>query len=236
MSDQVTVQILMICREGESRNAFSAQMAQSCASILPVADLKEYLDHHSHVMLSGIMVDMPTYMRFSEDEKRLLGDLVEIFPAMRIKCNEQTGEIRTLPFSTRMPGVMTLAEFASSCRDQFAPRRIRLFERSSKQWNILISKDQGELEGGTRTASLNISMGGCFVVSFDPWHPGDTGWLKIKELDGLAEVGFKVCWVRQWGEKSQLPGMGLEFVGLTDRQREILSRHCSSHGDRMISR
>jgi PilZ domain len=234
MADNEAINILLICREGDSRKAFSDQMAESCASILPVSDLKEYFASHSHAILSGIMVDMPTYMRFTEDEKRVLGELVEIFPAMRIKCNEQTGEIRTLPFSTRMPGVMSLVEFAASCCEQFTPRRVRLDERSSKQWNILLKRDHGQESPATKTASLNISMGGCFVVCFEPWNVGDTGWLTVKEVEGLGEIKFTVCWVRQWGEKSHLPGMGLGFAGLTESQREILGRHCHTHHGRVM--
>src|SRR5512140_622360 len=95
--------ILLICREGKSRQLYQAELDFPGVLLVCVQTLMQFFRREVYCPLNGILVDMPTYMQGSEEEKRLLTDLAGLFPALRIKCHESSGEIRTLPFGAAYP-------------------------------------------------------------------------------------------------------------------------------------
>lgn len=175
--------------------------------------------------INGIFVDMPTYIRGSEEEKRLLTELVSFLPALRLKCHESTAEIRTLPFGTSYPGKSTPAVFVQKYCAPFIQRTIRTCERLLLNIPALLTV-LSPAEGGTaiRTVTANISRGGCFLICFEQWRADDRGWLSLAELNDSAPVQVEVCWIRAWGEYRSLPGMGVRFIDLTEPQKIELSR------------
>src|SRR6266567_2962396 len=131
----------------------------------------------------GILVDMPTYMQGSEEEKRLLTDLVELFPALRIRCQVASGEIRTLPFGAACPANIPPADFVQKYCTSFTHRKIRACERSQQNLPVLLNMSlPEEIISGTRSVTANISRGGCFLISFEPLNVGDRIWLIFPDL------------------------------------------------------
>lgn len=217
--------ILLICREGESRLVYQEDLNFPGVLLVCVQMLMQFFRREVYCPLNGILVDMPTYMRCSEEEKHLLNELVAIFPALRIKCNESTREVRTLPFGSSYPGNTTPADFVQKHCSSVLPRKIRTCERSMKNLSVLLSATPPEgSSSGMRSVTANISPGGCFLICCEPWPVGDRGWLVIPELNDEAPVQVEVSWIRSWGEYLSLPGMGLRFIGLTTPQKTELSR------------
>lgn len=217
--------VLLICREGKSRQGYQAELDLPGVSLVCVKALSEFFCRGVYCPLNGILVDMPTYMCSSEEERRVLTDIVGHFPALRLKCNEKTGEIRTLPFGAAYPGHNPPAVFVQKFCESFAPRRIRSSERSQLNLPALLSKSPlvGDLSSA-RSVTANISCGGCFLVSFEPWNAGDRGWLTLPGLKDSAPIPVEICWVLPWGEGRALPGMGVRFIDLTESQKAELTR------------
>lgn len=217
--------VLLICRQGKSRQMYQAELDFPGVRHVCVQALSEFFYRGVYCPLNGILVDMPTYMCSSEEERRLLTDLVGHFPALRLKCNELTGEIRTLPFGTSCPGNNPPAAFVQKYCVSFARRRIRSGERSPQHLAALLNESLpvGGFSG-TRTVTANISCGGCFLVSFEPWSVGDRGWLTLPGLEDTAPVPVEICWIRPWDEGRSLPGMGVRFIDLTESQKIELNR------------
>ena len=217
--------VLLICREGKSRQVYQAELDFPGVSLVCVPALSDFFSRGVYCSLNGILVDMPTYMCSSEEERRVLTDIVGHFPALRLKCNEQTGEIRTLPFGTAYPGNNPPAVFVQKFCESFAPRRIRSSERSQQNLPALLSKfNQGDDRSAVRSVTANISSGGCFLVSFEPWIVGERGWLILPGLKDNAPISVEICWILPWGEGHSLPGMGVRFIDLTESQRAELTR------------
>ncbi len=217
--------ILLICREGESRRLYQAELNAPDVSLVCVQALMDFFDRELYCPLSGILVDMPTYMRGSEEEKHLLTVLVGLFPALRLKCNETTAEIRTLPFGTTYSGKILPADFVSKYCRPFIERKIRTCERSHQTYPAILHLFRpAENVPGTKSVTTSISREGCFLVSFEPWKIGERGWLTIADLEDASPIPVEVRSVRSWGEPRCLPGMGVRFIELTGSQKDELSR------------
>lgn len=217
--------VLLICREGKSRQAYQAELDLPGVLLVCVQTLMQFFRREVYCPLNGILVDMPTYMRCSEEEKLLLTDLVGIFPALRLKCHEQSGEIRTLPFGTVYPGNNAPAVFVQKYCTSFVQRKIRTSERSQQNLPALLSMSLPvENISGARTVTANISCTGCFLISFEPWVVGDRGWLVLPDFKDDTPVPVEVCSVRAWGEFGSLPGMGVKFIDLTKLHKAGLKR------------
>lgn len=217
--------ILLVCRDGKSSQVYQAELDIPGVSLVCVQRMSEFFYRGVYCPLSGILVDMPTYMCSSEEEKRLLTDLVEHFPALRLRCNESTGEIRTLPFGTAYPGKNPPAAFVQKYCVSFAQRRVRSVERSQQHLPALLNMHPpGETLSGVRTVTANISCRGCFLISYEPWVVGDRGWVTFPELKDAAPIPVEICWIRPWGEGRSLPGMGARFMDLTESQKAELDR------------
>ncbi|MDO9307519.1 MAG: PilZ domain-containing protein [Deltaproteobacteria bacterium] len=217
--------ILLICREGESRRLYQAELDSPEVSLVCVQALMEFFDREVYCPLNGILIDMPTYMRSSEDEKHLLTVLVGLFPALRLKCNEATGEIRTLPFGTSYLRNEVPSVFVSKYCRPFIERKIRTCERSHQTYPAILHLFRpAENVPGTKSVTTSISREGCFLVSFEPWNIGERGWLAIADLEDASPIPVEVRSVRPWGEPRSLPGMGVRFIELTGSQKDELSR------------
>jgi Tfp pilus assembly protein PilZ len=185
----------------------------------------KFFSREMYCPLNGILVDMPTYIRSSDEDKRLLTDLVGVFPSLRLKCHDVSGEIRTLPFGTAYPGNIAPAFFVQNYCASFAQRRIRTIERSQLNLPALLSATLPmESPSGTKTVTVNISRGGCFLISFDPWNVGDRGWITLPDLQDSAPIPVEICWIRLWGKCRSLPGMGVRFIDLSASQKNELHR------------
>jgi len=217
--------VLLICREGQSRRLYQEELDIPGIGLVCVQTLMEFFSRGVYNLLSGIFVDMPSYMRFSDEEKRLLTELVAIFPALRLKCNESSGEIRMLPFGSVHSGDITLAVFVQHYCVPFSQRRIRTCERSQLHMPVLLSRELPvEDAASSRCVTANISREGCFIICFEPWCVGDRGWLVLTELEDSAPVRIEVCWVQKWGEYRALPGMGVKFIEPVESQKSALIR------------
>lgn len=223
----VATAVLLICREGESRQVYQAELDSPDVRLVCVQTLMEFFRRNVYCPLNGILVDMPTYMRSSEDEKRLMTELVVLFPALRLKCNESTGEIRTLPFGTVYPGNTAPAVFVQKYCTTAVPRKIRTSERHKMNLPALLSTSLpvGNISD-TKTVTADISRGGCFIVVFNPWSVGDRGWLTVPELKDKTPIQVEVCSVLPWGESRSMPGMGVKFMDLTVSQNAELISLC----------
>jgi hypothetical protein len=217
--------ILLICREGQSRQIYQKELNIPGVLLVSVQTLMQFFRKEIYCPLNGILVDMPTFMRCSEEEKRILTDLVGLFPALRLKCHEPTGEIRTLPFGTVYKGDNTPAVFVQNYCASFSQRLIRTCERTLVNIPALLSTHLPMDEvSGQKTVTAALSRKGCFLISFEQWNTGDPGWLILTELKDRTPISVEVRSVRTWGEYRSLPGIGVRFIDFTASQKAELSK------------
>ena len=73
-----------------------------------------------------------------------------------------------------------------------------------------------------REHAVNLSVGGMFIATRNPWAKGALVYLQFRVADGgtLIEGLAKVVHVNPPGHKQ--PGMGVEFVSLDEDSREFI--------------
>lgn len=219
------INILLICRDGKSRLRYQTEINSSCVTVICVHALMDFFNPDVYCPLNGIMVDMPTFLRSTDEEKRLLTILVGLFPSLRLKCHEPSGEIRTLPFGTTYPGNLALSIFIQKYCSTFLQRNIRTSERTQLNIPALLNRTLPLHDiFDTRSVTTNISHEGCFLIGFKPWIVGEKGWLVLQELEDNTPIPIEVCWVEVWGESRSLPGIGIKFIELTALQHSELIR------------
>ncbi len=227
MSDNASADttILLICREGQGRRLYQEELEQPGIVLICVRTLMEFFRPGVYCPLNGIFVDMPSYMRFTDEEKRIMTELVTIMPALRLKCNESTGEIRSLPFEKAAPGNSSPTVFVQEHCKAAPKRKIRTSERTLLNMPTLLNRGVPvEDVVGARSVTANISCGGCFLIYFEQWCVGDRGWLILTELTDSTPVQVEICSIRPWGERRSLPGMGVKFIEVTESQNAELTR------------
>lgn len=224
-SRSLAINILLICREGKSRLRYQSEINLPGISVICVQALMDFFNPKIYCPLNGIMVDMPTYLRSTEEEKRLLTVLVNLLPSLRIRCHEPSGEIRTLPFGTTYPGNLPLSDFIQKYCSTFIQRKIRTSERIQLNLSALLDRTLPLKNfSDTRSVTTNISHEGCFLINFEPWIVGEHGWLILQELEDDTPIPVEICWVKLWGEYRSLPGMGIRFIELTALQKSEIFR------------
>ena len=80
-----------------------------------------------------------------------------------------------------------------------------------------------EVNDVTRTITLNVSTGGCFVITDQTLESGSNIAFIFKELATRTPIIGEVRWVVTWGRKMTMPGMGIKFEDIEDLQHQELT-------------
>lgn len=65
---------------------------------------------------------------------------------------------------------------------------------------------------------MDLAPGGCFVLTYADWGLGTQAWMVLRDLPDCAPIPVVVRWAQPWGQARHLPGIGVEFVGLSMAQ------------------
>lgn len=100
---------------------------------------------------------------------------------------------------------------------------MRRHDRRPAELAVSVSAEGREPAAGSITLdSADVSEGGAFLRSDVLFEVGETLALEIPLPDGpVVKATGRVAWVADSG--SEAPGMGLEFVALSDDDRRALS-------------
>jgi hypothetical protein len=90
----------------------------------------------------GILMDLITNMKSSREEKNAAKQILDNFPLVQLKLENETGIIRTISFGSSSESE-TLADFINKECRIFTPRTIRLSTRKGIHFNAIMSKDVG---------------------------------------------------------------------------------------------
>ena len=197
-------------------------------SLVIVASLGDLFSKMGCEAFNGILLDVPSLVRATREEKSTLYDLISIFPTLRVKWDPRSASVRALFYDFVPEPDAGVETFVREQCARFFPRIIRQGERVPLHLNILVSPDPTFPDGTTtRTATLNISAGGCFIVGVWEWEGGSRLWVRMLDLADPAPIGVEVRWRKEWGNAPGMPGVGVRFMDMTEGQRENIRDLCS---------
>lgn len=171
-------------------------------SLLVAQDISGLLATLASQSVNGIILESVKMMRASSQEKRMLGELLDTFPHLRVHSDKEEGEIRPLG---------DLDAFFQHCRE-FEPRAIRTDQRFSVAVPCYLSRgDDPRMKTRLRTHTVNISQTGLFIYTAEDFTDAEWAWVAFPMLAPVKPVLLKVCWARAWGMELLFSGIGGEF-------------------------
>lgn len=197
------------------------ELGANCETAGNFTELKQKL---LQLPFNGVVIDVLTAVRANPEEKHLLQEIAEAYPTLRVRWDAGAGMIRGLVFGKSLAGDHPLRYFLEQLCRNHPPRTFRTSRRHAIHLNVLLSRDGGfRPDQSERSVTLDISLGGCFLVTFDDrWENQQHAWLQLLELSDPTPIEIIIRRVSPWGKNPTIPGLGVEFLQLRPGQAEEL--------------
>jgi Tfp pilus assembly protein PilZ len=216
--------ILIVVSNAEAGKAYTQALSDVGASydIVPTfCKMSAMAMEHAY---NGLIIDIVTLVRCSKEEKVIAYECINLYPVLRVKweAKHKTIQLSPLEQSFSPDAESALRFFVQRCTS-FPARPLRKHKRKQVNLNALLSTDQEFAASSTeKTFTVSISEGGVFLHTMQSFKVGETVWLRFVELN-RAPIRATVRWVLEWGESRSIPGIGLQFIELSEHQlKEIL--------------
>jgi len=162
----------------------------------------------------AVIVDMITGMRAGSTNTSLLVlyNLELTWPVLRstAKRDEPIMIVSTSPQNTA-PFVEALCAIATDDPSWLRPQTPRRFIRQAVQCRSR-SRVKDESDSWHQGTIMELSTGGCFLITYEPLPINSRMELEIWDLtDDAMKVEGDVVWIRAWDNGPELPGMGVAF-------------------------
>ncbi len=222
----MAMRLILVCKEGPSRTAYLREASSIGIEVDTVDSFGNLLKMMITRSYQGIMVDLITSVKSSREDKSIAQNVLDVFPVIQLKWDQQTNSIHTISSGAASSG--TLAHFIAHECQPFRPRAVRLNVRKCVNFNTLICKnnDMDPLQT-ERSVTVNFSKGGCFLFSCQTWSNISKIWMVIHELDDKTPIQGEIRWRQLWGKSMAIPGIGLQFTQLTPGQKAQLEEKYS---------
>lgn len=210
------IRLILVCKEGPARQAYFHEANAIGVEVDCVATFGELFKAMLNNAYQGVMVDVVTSIKASREEKGITNEILKIFPLIQLRWNPETNKIHTITQGTTSGALTAFVE--QECRP-FQPRAIRLDVRKAINFNVLMCKqenmNQADLE---QSVVLNISKGGCFLLSCRDWSNTSNVWFEVKELNDKTPIQGEIQWRQLWGKAMVIPGFGIRIKQMTSQQ------------------
>jgi hypothetical protein len=223
----MSIKVILVCKEGASRQAYLNEAKKIGVEVDAVSTFGELFQAMITNPYQGVMIDLITSMKASREEKGVAQEILDVFPLIQLKLENETGTIRTISFGSSS-GNGSLVDFVNNECRIFTPRTIRLSVRKSINFNVVMSKEEHMNEKLLeRTVTMNAFQGGCFLFSSQDWLSTSNVWFIINELQDKSPIKGDVRWAVSWGKNMAIPGIGISFNKIKPEQLEELTNKYS---------
>jgi hypothetical protein len=172
--------------------------------------------------ITGIIVDLRTLLRSSQEEKNFINELGQAIPVAKVRLLPQAPMIAGSVDAESLSGEAFFNYLIRTLKDSEWQRRVREFPRRTKILNIRAYHEYWGKEP-LLTNTVDLSEGGAFIICTKPPLLDTLVEVEIFELPEVGRLKARIRWILEWGKTtSRYPGLGLQFVGLTEKQRDQL--------------
>lgn len=167
----------------------------------------------------GFIVDSYYLSKIPSLEKPILSKYFKIIMTSRI-IFDKTNEVILIVENGEN---ITLSEYLEKCKIN-GPRKLRTDPRLPINLNVILSEKKftKDKSSNFKTFTFNLSRGGCFLYANKSYKIGKKVYLRIMELKDKTPVIAIVKWSVIWGKSTNIPGIGVEFISMTERQKREL--------------
>ncbi|MFH0784121.1 MAG: PilZ domain-containing protein [Pseudomonadota bacterium] len=215
------IRVLLFVDDDISREKYLAALADCVVQVFVSASFFCLSEEISNQTYHGLILDLPTKMKAIKANKREVYRLVEKFPTAHVRVDGSTDEIRCFYIGLRQDG-NALFDFINDQCCNSKPQKIRAFVRVGASVPVLLYRHP-QSKRPVRSITLDISSGGCFIVTTHHWREGQEIFLRFPELSTITSVRAQIRTVVLWGKGRQIPGIGVKFLDLSMAQIDQLS-------------
>lgn len=224
----MSIRVVLAAAPGAARQAYLEALWALGAEVEVLDSPRDVLGAVIANDFQGLVLDTPTLIRDKAFDRRILNQLEGVFPVIRLRYDHQAGGICGVYRQQGPNQDEPLSCFIQSTCSQFRPRSLRGVERTALSLPVYVCESLqdgpcGCLEGCEKTATLNLSLRGCFVFSVTAREQGTPLWLVFADFEDPTPVPSRVSWRCAWGAARKIPGIGLEFLSLTPGQTSQLT-------------
>lgn len=173
----------------------------------------------------GLLVDSAYIKHMPDSEKPMMEKYLNFITSGQFTVDPAQG---SAIFHSKNDDVVTLEEFVAICI-KAGPRKFRSEPRLPIHLNVVISRKKRRLKerAAFRSFTHNLSLSGCFAYANEEYEIGSLLLLEFVELVDKTPIVAKVRYQLKWGTLFNVPGIGLEFMNLTEKQKTELKYHAS---------
>lgn len=205
--------ILLIVKSADARAAYEEALGRIGVVYHIAASFHDVLRLTTENAYSGLLIDILTLIRSSKEEKAIAYDCINCYPSLRIKwdAKQKCMNLSPLEQAFSVDTQATLAYFVEGRCKAFTARAMRKHVRKNAVVGLLLSSrcDTPEAEC-IKTFTVNLSQGGAFVHTTQPFPKGETVWLRFLEMPS-EPIEAEVRWAIEWGAYRDIPGIGVMF-------------------------
>ena len=207
--------ILIVVKDPERKARYLVKMDEHHTACCVVSSLQEAITRASEEPCCGVLVDMLLMVKIPASIKTSFEGLLNGLPSATLNIHASSGDIRILPRGAKGLGCSSIDQFVGVCAE-FHPKIIFPRKRESLHFNALLDISP-DFKTPDRTVCIDISTGGCFMFSVrEDLAVGSSVWVKLAEMENDAPIKGVVSWIREWGTTQHIPGIGINFVHVSD--------------------
>lgn len=200
------------------------QIDVCCDWVANVAHMNQQLVRGPY---NGLVLDVLTTAKLSPKDKAFIQEVSDYYPTLLVRWNKAGQKIGGLVFGEILDKKDPLGDFVKRfCRSDRA-LVYRENKRYAVHFNVLLSLDKNFSEEATeKTVTLDLSRGGCFIISSQDWNNIDCAWVRLLDLSDSSPIQVQLCSYVPWGKQRRIPGIGVKFIDLQPAQRQEIYQHC----------
>ena len=222
----MSLRLLLVAKEGPAREAYLEAFETEEVTVDTISSLADLYDVLKQSAYNGIMVDVPTIVKATNEEKVVVNELLEMFPVVRLNWDARHNKVRPLFYGRPTADTYTVRDFIDNECNRFEARIARVTPRHPIHLNVLLFKEgRGVNRSPERSITQDISESGCFAIAFEDWRDVSSAWIIFQDFKDRTPIQAEVKWQIHWGDQKRIPGLGLAFVRMSDAQREEI-RQC----------
>ncbi len=217
------IRLALLARPGPARERYLAAL-QGLARTDAAGTVAEFLGLLRQQSYHGLLVDIPTQIKSPGRERDELATILGRFPTARLNWRPDSDLVSVLVLGASTSGDYSLADFIENQCRHFSGMPVRSAQRLHLHLNLLLFRQPpGDPALAERAVTLDLSPGGCFILTAGDWELGTRVWVVLHDLPDWPPIQVEVRWAQPWGQARRLPGIGVEFLDLTLAQAQEIA-------------
>jgi Tfp pilus assembly protein PilZ len=216
--------ILIVAAHSEHAEIYRKAVKRAGTSCDVAHSIDDMHEKMCRTAYNGVLLDVFTTVKASPREKILIQEISDAYPSMRVRWDVRKRQVCGLVLGKTLDRDDPVGDFVDRfCRCHPA-RKCRGSKRYPLHFNVLLSRQRDSQNDLEKTVTLDISEGGCFLITSQAWQDGENVWLRFADLCDGTPVQAEVCRHQPWGESLCVPGIGVKFMQMPPTLLQLL-RH-----------